>query len=610
MEKKKSQKSQGKTGGKRISLGKVSLQTELVVWSVGILLFFMGIQIEFTHHFAQNYAIYEKERQMAELMDRLIDSYSEEVMDIYDIVETYQDVENLRIMIFGEELLIYHSSSVEKAPTREGGYPSVPTDNSGASGGQGNGGERPSGEKPRGETSEGESGAESFERVENSENSERAESGEMTETSGENVRPTGGSPNRSVVMPEIPEMAEQVGSYDHVSRLEGWISLDLRLPEGFSVPSDFSFRNELPSNVVQMIESNVVSLEETFEYLGEERTILIWSSVVAIDSAVSLFIRVNTIVSVVLIFVTVVCVVILSQKLIEPITTMEKVADAVANLDFSSTAPENVRTRELTHLAQSVNLMSETLEQMIGELNQDNRALTDKVENQEKLEQMRRQFVANISHEMKTPLSMLMMYSESLKSDLPGMDKTFYYDTIIEEAAGLNAMVEQLLDTSAVENGLATMDMVEVNFSEFISEFLGRMSPLYGEYAVSMEIEGDIFIKGDRKYLEQAVRNYVTNAISHTEKGKEIRISLEKRGETVVFTVENRGNAMAEEDIPYLWDSFYRGDKSRTKMGGEKRVGLGLYIVKTCISSHFGTVGAENRGEFVAFWFEVPVCLA
>lgn len=564
---------------KKASVKKVSLQTELIVWSVGILLLFMGVQLVCTKQVAQNHAISVKEQQMAELMERLIASYSEEVMDIYDIVETYQEVDNIRIMIFGEELLVYHSASVEKAPPSEIGFPSHSED---SQTGRPNGGGNPNGRNP----SEGEA---------------------EVDENGEILQHPEDRPENPIPLPEIPEMPAEVGTYDNAGRLEGWVNI--RLPSNFEVPSDFSFRDELPVTVVDMIESNVVTLEESFEYNGEMRTILIWSSVVAIDSAVDLFIKVNMMVSAVVIIFTVFGVVLFSQRFTAPIINVENVADAVANLDFSSTAPENVRTRELTHLAQSINLMSSTLEEMIGELNQDNRDLTDKVENQEKLEQMRRQFVANISHEMKTPLSMLMMYSESLKSDLPGMDKTFYYDTIIEEAAGLNAMVEQLLDTSAVENGLSTMDLVALNFSDFITDFLERLAPLYGEYQVAKNIEKDIFIKGDRKYLEQAVRNFVTNAIAHTDKGNEIRIFLEKKDSNALFTVENQGKAMAEEDIPYLWDSFYRGDKSRTQVveSKEKRVGLGLYIVKTCISSHFGTVKAENRGEFVAFSFEIPL---
>lgn len=114
-------------------------------------------------------------------------------------------------------------------------------------------------------------------------------------------------------------------------------------------------------------------------------------------------------------------------------------------------------------------------------------------------------------------------------------------------------------------------------------------------------------IAGDVKYLEQAVRNYITNAISHTEAGGKIKISLVQEGSCAVYAVENQGSPIAKEDVPHLWESFYRADKSRTQTGSEKRVGLGLYIVKTCINSHYGEVFAENKGLGVEFSFSVPL---
>ncbi len=503
---------------------KHSLRTELIFWSVGILFFFMGSQILFLHYFATDFALQEKEDQIAQIMERLKEDYADDPMHIYTLVERAQSVNNLRIMIYDDHRLIYHSSSVGQAPDRS-----------------------------------------------NFNVLDKSDIYNFLENQGHSIM------NRNPQITIFP-----MDEFPLSSEL-----------------SNFLFFNEL--------ESNVVGLEESFEYQGSTRTVAIWSSTIAIDDTVTLFLKVTLWASFGVILLTILAVAVFSRRFTRPVESMEEVARAVADMDFSTQAVENVRTRELSSLAVSINLMSDNLEEMIGQLNQDNRTLSSKVENQEKLDQMRRQFVANISHEMKTPLSMLMMYSENLKLDLPNMDKDFYYDTIIQEAAGLNAMVEQLLDTSAVENGLSQVNLRPLDFSLFVGEILEKTLPLLKKHNFSQNITPHVVVKGDGKYLEQAVRNYLTNAISHCPEGGEIKVSLEKKSnDKAKFQVINTGKPIATEDIPFLWDSFYRGDKARTQMG-EKRVGLGLYIVKTCISSHFGQVFVENLPNEVAFSFEIPL---
>lgn len=492
---------------------KLSLRTELILWSVGILLFYMACQLLFTVTLAQNYTTAQKSHAMHTLMVNLIENYSDSPMDIYTIAEQAQAVDNLRVMVYGENQLIYHTSSVGKMPDRS-----------------------------------------------------------------------------NLVITHPDKMVEraffEMQYYDDIL---------------FGDVFDFS----APSELLSEFESNVLGLEETFTHNGESRTIAIWSSTLAIDDTVDLFVSVTRRCSIWVIALTVFGVILFSRRITQPITNIEKVASAVADFDFSNKAVEQGYTRELSSLAHSINFMSNNLEDMIEQLNKDKENLSTRVENQEKLDQMRRQFVANISHEMKTPLSMLMMYSESLKLDIPNMDKTFYYDTIIEEATGLNAMVEQLLDTSAVENGLSKVHLVPLDFSQFIQDIVNKSLPLLEKHLLTIDIAEGLRIKGDEKYLEQATRNYISNAVSHCPTGQQISITLEQTDKNVVFRVLNQGMPIEKDDIPFLWDSFYRADKSRSNQG-EKRVGLGLYIVKTCISSHFGQVAVENTNDGVQFSYTIP----
>ncbi|MFI3313100.1 MAG: HAMP domain-containing sensor histidine kinase [Eubacteriales bacterium] len=353
-------------------------------------------------------------------------------------------------------------------------------------------------------------------------------------------------------------------------------------------------------------DSDMVRLEETIAYNGEARTIVIWSSVVAIESAVDLFTKSNVVVSCAVMGLAILGVIFFAGRFTKPVCEVEAVAQNVANLDFDKAANEKVSTRELASLARSINTMSLSLESMIEKMSADNASLTNKVEYQEKLEAMRRQFVANISHEMKTPLSMLMMYSESLQMDVPGIDKDYYCATIREEAAGLNAMVAQLLDISSVENGLSQLQCKEMNYSEFVSDVVEKTKVLLENFQVEQSIDSGIWISGDRKYLEQAIRNYLTNANSHTTEGGTITITLQQEDGKARFAVKNQGQSIAQEDLPHIWDSFYRADKARTQTA-QKRVGLGLYLVKTCINAHQGDVGVTNGDGFVEFDFQIPI---
>ncbi len=350
---------------------------------------------------------------------------------------------------------------------------------------------------------------------------------------------------------------------------------------------------------------DTVRLEEAIVYNGEPRTIVIFSSVAAIEGAVNLFTRTNAMVSGAVMILAIFGVILFAQRFTKPLCEVEVVAENVANLEFNTVANEAVSTRELASLARSINTMSASLESMIEKLSADNASLASKVEYQEKLEQMRRQFVANISHEMKTPLSMVMMYSESLQMDVPGIDKAYYCQTIREEAAGLNAMVAQLLDISSVENGLSKLECKELDFSQFVQDVTDKTMVLLDDFQVTRDIAPDLWIFGDTKYLDQAIRNYVTNAAAHTTQGGTISVSVYEAEGKVVFALRNQGKPIAQEDLPHIWDSFYRADKARTQTA-QKRVGLGLYLVKTCINAHQGDVGVTNGEDWVEFYFKIP----
>ena len=363
------------------------------------------------------------------------------------------------------------------------------------------------------------------------------------------------------------------------------------------------------SNITQLAQSrmgNIVLLGK-FEYSGGWRYIRIISPIEAIDASVAAFTKVNAMISVVILLIGVAGSVIFAKRFSTPIKKIDEVARNVALLNFDVKADENISTSELGSLSKSINAMSDKLKSLISDLQASNAKLQEDVNAQKRLDKMRREFVANVSHELKSPLHLLMMYCGNLKHNIDNIDKDYYCDTIIEEANRMNDMVNSLLDLSALENGLSKINMERLNLSSLVEAVTSKMSVLFEGLTVSINIEKEIFVDGDSHYLEQAVKNYVTNAVSHTPAEGRISVSLNRQEDRAVFTVFNEGEHILPEDMAHIWESFYKKDRARVRKE-ESHSGLGLYIVKTIITAHNGEYGARNTEKGVEFWFSLSVC--
>ena len=218
---------------------------------------------------------------------------------------------------------------------------------------------------------------------------------------------------------------------------------------------------------------------------------------------------------------------------------------------------------------------------------------------------MRREFVANVSHEMKTPLCLLQMYAENLKYNVEGIDREEYCSIIIDEVERLNELVAGMLELSTVENDLADMAHTPIDLGELVQHVLTRMAPVLSHCQVIRNFQGAFPILGDQKYLEMAVGNFLSNAATHTKEGGQVRVSLKEQENWIVLTVENQGEQIPEERMNRLWDSFYKVDQSRVRTG-ETHAGLGLAIVKQVVQRHGGSCQVCNLSDGVAFSFQIP----
>ena len=347
-------------------------------------------------------------------------------------------------------------------------------------------------------------------------------------------------------------------------------------------------------------------LSGAFTYMDETIYVTIMLPTASIQSNVEIFTQSSMMISMGVLVISIVVSMVLGHSITKPIEQMEHVASKLSQLDFTHKAEEMVSIKELASLGTSINLMSEQLKNAIENLNCANHELKNDVDAQKQMEQMRRQFVANVSHEMKTPLALLQIYSANLKNNVEDIDKDYYCDTIIEETEYLDKMVSSMLHISAIESGLSKMDLQRQSISRLALNLIAKMTPLLDSFDVESEIMEEVYVMADEKYLNQAMKNYIINAIDHGSIERDIQIALKVREGKAVFSVSNKGLPLMKEDIPYLWDSFYRSDKARVRNG--KNVGLGLHIVKSIMDKHDGTCHGENTQDGVVFSFEILVC--
>lgn len=371
-------------------------------------------------------------------------------------------------------------------------------------------------------------------------------------------------------------------------------------------PMDFSKFTENPEVESLEFDEKSFVLQGKIDYNGSERYVLLSSSFESIESSVMMFTKVNSFISVVILCVAIICAYFVAKSINKPIKDIESVSKEISDLNFAQRADETVSTPELSSLAKSVNTMSDKLCKTIDELQSANAKLSADIDYQKRLEKMQRDFIGNVSHEMKTPLCLLQMYGENLKNNVDGIDKDYYCRTIIDETERLNEMVKSMLEISTIENELYRLNEEKVNLSELCSYTVSKMDIMLSKTDYETVIDDNIFVNGDVKYLEQAIKNYLSNAIAHTKENEKIRISLVCENSQAVFSVHNQGEFIAEEKLPHIWERFYKTDESRVR-NESAHAGLGLYIVKTVIEKMGGSCSAENVDGGVLFEFRLPV---
>lgn len=298
----------------------------------------------------------------------------------------------------------------------------------------------------------------------------------------------------------------------------------------------------------------------------------------------------------------------LSRRITEPIRQLTDISIRMKELDFSAKYNGENRT-ELDILGRNMNELSQKLEETISALRTANNDLQRDLDRRNRQEEMRQEFLSNVTHELKTPIALIRGYAEGLQDGIADdpESRSFYLDTIVDESDKMNVIVQKVLQLNQLEFGSNEVSMERFDIVDMIGNYLESASLLARQDDVTLQFDQKtpLYVWGDPFLIQEVFQNYYSNALHHVEPapGKIIDIRCEKKGDLVRVTVFNTGKPIPADSLPHIWEKFYKVDKARTREYGGS--GVGLSIVKAIMTLHHRAYGAENYENGVAFWFEL-----
>lgn len=307
------------------------------------------------------------------------------------------------------------------------------------------------------------------------------------------------------------------------------------------------------------------------------------------------------IISVVFLLFALIWVFAFARKFSRPIAEMNEITKDMAELNFNRKLKVS-STDEIGQLASSINEMSDSLSEALEDLKTTNEKLKDEIELERQLDVMRKGFVANVSHELKTPISIISGYAEGLKLNINSDSKEAYCNTIIEESQRMNRLVLSILELSRYESGQIPLNLQEFDISLLCNDMLKRI--FRGKNVTAQNnIPENTLVFADAFQIEQVLKSLLENAAAHTPEGGSVKAWAESKEDKIRVFVFNTGSHIDDSIMPEIWQSFYRGDKSRKRESS--RFGLGLSIVTAIMKLHNTSCGVYNTEDGVCFWFEV-----
>lgn len=342
--------------------------------------------------------------------------------------------------------------------------------------------------------------------------------------------------------------------------------------------------------------------------LSDGNMILMRSALESIRESVKISNQFLLYIGILAIAVSTVITVLVTQRVTNPILELTDISKRMTELDFEAKYRSKPhRNNEIDELGAYMNEMSHTLEQAISELKSANNQLLIDIEKKTQIDQMRKEFLSNVSHELKTPLALIQGYAEGLKECIneDAQSREFYCEVIMDEADKMNRMVKKLLTLNQLESGDETITIERFNLTELIQGVLHSVEIMLNQSGITItDCPGEpAYVWADEFMVEEVVTNYLSNAIHHAKGPREIAIRYEEKDDVIRVSVFNTGEPIPEEDIDKIWTKFYKVDKARTREYGGS--GIGLSIVKAAMESFHRECGVMNHENGVEFWFEL-----
>lgn len=299
----------------------------------------------------------------------------------------------------------------------------------------------------------------------------------------------------------------------------------------------------------------------------------------------------------------------ISRKLTAPLLKLTHIAERMTELDFNAKyVPNTRRKNEIDVLGECMNKLSEGLEKTISELKSANNELQIDIERKNEIDEMRKEFLSNVSHELKTPLALIQGYAEGLQECIheDAQSREFYCEVIIDEADKMNQMVKKLLTLNQLEFGNDIVQMERFDLTELICGIVNASRILLQQQEIQLTFgqrTEPMYVWADEFKVEEVITNYLSNAIHHCDGEKRIDIKYTRKKDCVRVSVFNTGNQIPAEDLEQVWVKFYKVDKARTREYGGS--GIGLSIVKAIMDSFHRECGVINHDNGVEFWMEL-----
>ena len=336
--------------------------------------------------------------------------------------------------------------------------------------------------------------------------------------------------------------------------------------------------------------------------------------VTSIEESVKISNKFLYIIAVFIILIGGVIILFVSKRFTEPIVELNDIAKKMSNLDFSRKYTPSELNDEIDNLGKSINTMSSKLEGTIKQLRRTNIELERDIEEKSKIDDMRKSFISDVSHELKTPIALIQGYSEGLIENVNTDEESrkFYAEVILDEATKMDKLVKQLLELMKLEYGSMKFNNKEFNIIELEKEILRKSTLLIEKENVQLDEfeDGEILVYADDFYIDQVLTNYITNAIRYSTPVngvKKIKIEnvVKKDENKAIVKIFNTCRELSEEELIRIWNRFYKLDESRNRDKGGN--GIGLSLVKAIMNNYGNKYGARNVAGGVEFYFEIDL---